>query len=93
MHVIEDCDRLQPLLRGRIKMLIQLTIYDDKAKTWKVAITSKNCLRRCFILTGSQAEANVFSIQELMGHADLQVLKRYVKLTAVLHTAILSQTL
>jgi hypothetical protein len=33
MHVIEDDDRLQPLLRGRIKMLIQLTIYDDKAKT------------------------------------------------------------
>ncbi len=47
----------------------------------KVAIPSIHGFRRWFALTCLRAGANVYSIQELMGRADLQVLKRYLKQT------------
>jgi integrase/recombinase XerD len=37
--------------------------------------------RRWFALSCLRAGMNVYSLQELMGHADLQVLKRYIKQT------------
>jgi integrase/recombinase XerD len=40
-----------------------------------------HAFRRWFALSCLRAGMNVYSLQELMGHADLQVLKRYLKQT------------
>lgn len=40
-----------------------------------------HAFRRWFALSCLRAGMNVFSLQELMGHADLQVLRRYLKQT------------
>ena len=53
-----------------------------RAKKAKVAIPSIHGFRRWFALTCLRAGADVYSLQELMGHADLQVLKRYLKQTS-----------
>ncbi len=37
--------------------------------------------RRLFALTMLRNGVNLYSLQALMGHADLQILKRYLKLT------------
>ena len=39
--------------------------------------------RRAFAINMLRAGVDVYSLQELMGHADLQVLRRYLKLTSV----------
>jgi integrase/recombinase XerD len=52
-----------------------------RASEAKVPIPSIHAFRRWFALTCLRAGANVYSIQELMGHSDLQVLRRYLKQT------------
>lgn len=56
-------------------------IMRSRAEQAKVKTPSIHSFRRWFALTCLRAGANVYSIQELMGHADLQVLKRYLKQT------------
>jgi integrase/recombinase XerD len=53
----------------------------NRASQANVPIPSIHSFRRWFTLTCLRAGANVYSIQELMGHADLQILKRYLKQT------------
>lgn len=58
-------------------------IMRSRAEQAKVKTPSIHSFRRWFALTCLRAGANVYSIQELMGHADLQVLKRYLKQTNI----------
>ena len=53
----------------------------SRANQANVNTPSLHSFRRWFALTCLRAGANVYSIQELMGHTDLQVLKRYLKQT------------
>jgi integrase/recombinase XerD len=52
-----------------------------RAKEAKVPHPSLHSFRRWFALTCLRSGMDAFSLQELMGHADLQVLKRYLKQT------------
>jgi integrase/recombinase XerD len=54
-----------------------------RANQAQVTLPSIHPFRRWFALTCLRAGANVYSIQELMGHADLQVLIRYLKQTSL----------
>ena len=53
-----------------------------RAKQANVSIPSIHAFRRWFALTCLRAGTDVFSLQELMGHSDLQVLRRYLKQTS-----------
>lgn len=53
----------------------------NRASRAKVKTPSIHSFRRWFAITCLRAGTNVYSIQELMGHTDLQVLKRYLKQT------------
>jgi site-specific recombinase XerD len=57
------------------------SVIRNRANQAGVNIPSLHSFRRWFALTCLRAGANVYSIQELMGHTDLQVLKRYLKQT------------
>lgn len=52
-----------------------------RANRARVDPPSIHSFRRWFALTCLRGGANVYSIQELMGHADLQVMKRYLRQT------------
>ena len=52
-----------------------------RAKKANVKIPELHAFRRWFALTCLRAGMDVYSLQELMGHADLQVLRRYLKQT------------
>jgi integrase/recombinase XerD len=52
-----------------------------RAKMAKVDPPTLHSFRRAFALAMLRAGVDVYSLQALMGHADLQVLKRYLKLT------------
>ena len=47
----------------------------------KVKAPSLHSFRRAFALNMLRAGADIFSLQKLMGHADLQVLRRYLAQT------------
>jgi site-specific recombinase XerD len=53
-----------------------------RAKEVNVPHPALHSFRRWFALTCLRAGTDAFSLQELMGHADLQVLKRYLKQTS-----------
>ena len=65
----------------------RLSYWGLKAMMWRRANQARveppsiHSFRRWFALTCLRGGANVYSIQELMGHADLQVMKRYLKQT------------
>ena len=52
-----------------------------RANQAKVETPELHAFRRWFALSCLRAGMNVYSLQELMGHADLQVLRRYLKQT------------
>jgi integrase/recombinase XerD len=52
-----------------------------RAKLARVKTPQLHAFRRWFALSCLRAGMNVYSLQELMGHADLQVLRRYLKQT------------
>jgi len=51
------------------------------AKRAGAKVPSLHSFRRAFALNMLRAGADIYSIQKLMGHADLQVLRRYLKQT------------
>jgi site-specific recombinase XerD len=51
------------------------------AKLAGVDIPSPHDFRRAFAINMLRAGVDVFSLQKLMGHADLQVLRRYLAQT------------
>lgn len=53
-----------------------------RAKEANVTQPALHSFRRWFALTCLRSGMDAFSLQELMGHADLQVLKRYLKQTS-----------
>ena len=59
-----------------VKMIIR-----RRANQAKVNTPELHAFRRWFALTCLRAGMDVYSLQELMGHADLQVLRRYLKQT------------
>jgi site-specific recombinase XerD len=59
-----------------LKMIIR-----RRAEQAKVKPPQVHAFRRWFALTCLRAGMDVYSLQELMGHADLQVLRRYLKQT------------
>ena len=52
-----------------------------RANQARVVTPELHAFRRWFALSCLRAGMNVYSLQELMGHADLQVLRRYLKQT------------
>ena len=52
-----------------------------KAHDAKIAVPSLHAFRRTFALECLRNGADVYCLQKLMGHADLQVLRRYLKQT------------
>jgi len=52
-----------------------------RANQAQVITPQLHAFRRWFALTCLRAGMDVYSLQELMGHADLQVLRRYLKQT------------
>lgn len=64
----------EPLAYWGLKAIVRY-----RANQANVPIPSIHSFRRWFALTCLRAGANVYSIQELMGHTDLQVLRRYLK--------------
>jgi integrase/recombinase XerD len=59
-----------------VKMIMRRRANQAKVKTPEL-----HSFRRWFALTCLRAGMDVYSLQELMGHADLQVLRRYLKQT------------
>jgi site-specific recombinase XerD len=59
-----------------VKMIMKRRANQANVKTPEL-----HAFRRWFALTCLRAGMNVYSLQELMGHADLQVLRRYLKQT------------
>lgn len=66
----------EPLGYWGLKAMIR-----NRADDANVSTPSVHGFRRWFALTCLRAGADVYSIQALMGHADLQVLRRYLKQT------------
>ena len=56
-------------------------IMKRRAKKANVETPQLHAFRRWFALTCLRSGMDVYSLQELMGHADLQVLRRYLKQT------------
>jgi integrase/recombinase XerD len=56
-------------------------IITRRAKQAKIITPSLHAFRRTFALECLRAGVDVFSLQKLMGHADLQVLRRYLAQT------------
>jgi integrase/recombinase XerD len=54
-----------------------------RAKEANVHAPTLHSFRRWFALTCLRSGMDAFSLQELMGHADLQVLRRYIKQTSL----------
>jgi integrase/recombinase XerD len=56
-------------------------ILGRRAKQAGIKVPSLHSFRRAFAINMLRAGVNVFSLQKLMGHADLQVLRRYLAQT------------
>ena len=56
-------------------------ILTRRAKLADVKAPSLHSFRRAFAINMLRAGVDVFSLQKLMGHADLQVLRRYLEQT------------
>lgn len=69
-------DEGEPLTYWGLKMIMR-----RRAKQAKVKTPQLHAFRRWFALTCLRAGMDVYSLQELMGHTDLQVLRRYLKQT------------
>jgi site-specific recombinase XerD len=68
--------------RERLEYWLLVGIMRRRAKEANVPHPALHAFRRWFALTCLRAGMDAFSLQELMGHADLQVLKRYLKQTS-----------
>jgi site-specific recombinase XerD len=55
----------------------------NRAKLAKVTNASPHAFRRAFAINCLRAGMNIYTLKELMGHEDLQVLQRYLKVTEV----------
>jgi len=66
----------QPLMYDGLRAIIT-----RRAKTAKVEPPSLHSFRRAFALNMLRSGVDIYSLQELMGHAGLQVLRRYLKQT------------
>ena len=53
-----------------------------RAKKAKVPVPSLHAFRRAFAILSLRSGADIYSLQRLLGHADLSVLRRYLKQTA-----------
>jgi len=73
LWVTDDGDRIT---YWGVKMIMRRRANKAHVKTPEL-----HAFRRWFALTCLRAGIDVYSLQELMGHADLQVLKRYLKQT------------
>lgn len=69
-------DEGEPITYWGLKMIMR-----RRAEQAKVQTPQLHAFRRWFALTCLRAGVDVYSLQELMGHADLQVLRRYLKQT------------
>ncbi len=69
--------------RDRLQYWGLVAMINRRAKEAKVPPPSLHSFRRWFALTCLRAGMDVFSLQELMGHSDLQVLKRYLKQASI----------
>jgi integrase/recombinase XerC/integrase/recombinase XerD len=74
LWVTEDGERLT---YWGVKMIMRRRASQAKVKTPQL-----HAFRRWFALTCLRTGMDVYSLQELMGHADLQVLRRYLKQTS-----------
>lgn len=68
--------------KERLEYWLLVGIMRRRAKEANVPHPALHAFRRWFALTCLRAGMDAFSLQELMGHADLQVLKRYLKQTS-----------
>jgi integrase/recombinase XerD len=66
----------EPLTYWGLKMIMRRRANQAKVKTPEL-----HAFRRWFALTCLRTGMDIYSLQELMGHADLQVLRRYLKQT------------
>ncbi len=57
------------------------SLFRRRATTAGVKVPSLHSFRRYFALSMLRAGVDIFSLQKLMGHADLQVLRRYLAQT------------
>ncbi|MEN6529078.1 MAG: tyrosine-type recombinase/integrase [Anaerolineaceae bacterium] len=77
---------VEPLWLNRERQRLEYWSLDGimrrRAKEANVSHPSLHSFRRWFALTCLRAGMDAFSLQELMGHSDLQVLKRYLKQTS-----------
>lgn len=69
-------DENSPLTRSGLE-----TILERRAKQAKVRVQRPHSFRRLFALTMLRNGVDIYSLALLMGHADTQVLRRYLKLT------------
>lgn len=65
-----------PLTYWGLKMIMRRRAFKAGVKTPQI-----HAFRRWFALTCLRTGMDIYSLQELMGHADLQVLRRYLKQT------------
>jgi integrase/recombinase XerC len=76
------CDALWVSLEGELLTYWGLReIIRRRSKSAKVVTPSLHSFRRAFAINMLRAGVDVFSLQKLMGHADLQVLRRYLAQT------------
>jgi len=66
----------EPLTRSGLRQMLQ-----ERAKRAGVAYQTAHSFRRLFAISMLRAGVDIYSLQLLMGHADIQVLRRYLKLT------------
>ncbi|MFC2065227.1 tyrosine-type recombinase/integrase [Chloroflexota bacterium] len=69
-------DEGEPITYWGVRMMIRRRANQAGVKPPKL-----HAFRRWFALTCLRAGMDVYSLQELMGHADLQILRRYLKQT------------
>ena len=74
-HLIIN-ERGYPLTKSGLTQMLR-----RRAKQAGVPYQSAHSFRRLFALTMLRNGVDIYSLQMLMGHADLQVLKRYLKLS------------
>jgi integrase/recombinase XerD len=66
---------------GRLSYWGLRTMLDRRSEVAGVADVTLHSFRRAFAIGALRAGVDVFSLQELLGHSDLQVLRRYLRQT------------